>query len=677
MNWVRELLDLYEKEEAIAGEIRFRQNRPLVLLPPFHTTVAAQITVIIDENGKFIRAERVSEEDKLTIIPVTEKSGSRTAGVEPHPFCDNLKYLCGDYMLHYNNKKKDYSKNYELYITELEKWRNSLYTHKKVNALYEYLVKQTLITDLSRAGILKLDENGVFIEKEKLNGIPQEEAFVRFCIEEIIDAEEDILNDNSGQFFSECWLDKTLQKSFIDYYKSTFHEPQLCYLTGENAQISFLHSKKIRNEGDGAKLISSNDSANFTFRGRFRNKAEAFSIGYEASQKAHNALKWIIRRQGYHFNDMCLVIWESNLKPIPDWSFDTDKICDDYDSLFEALELEELKANEVQATGEEQAERFLKAMRGYKTKLGDTSKIVLLSFNSATTGRLAMTEYKTFESARYIENIKYWHKSCEWLHKKKKDKQNYSFIGMVGIKEIAEVLYGTEQKGILTLNNKVKLYSNLCERLLPCITEKKPLPIDFVNRAVQRASSPVSFEEYYNWERALSLACSFVKKQKIDEMERRRKAMDLEKEELQQSVQTEYDIRKVDEECGDRSYLYGRLLAVADRIEYTTFDREEDKNRVTNAKRFMCAFSQNPYRTWQTIEENVQNYLNKKKVSERMYYSQLLDKITAKFNREEFIKNEKLDGLYLLGFHCQSYDMTHRAKAEDKKEKEEEENKND
>ncbi len=33
----------------------------------------------------------------MTIIPVTEKSGSRTAGKEPHPLCDNLRYLAGDY----------------------------------------------------------------------------------------------------------------------------------------------------------------------------------------------------------------------------------------------------------------------------------------------------------------------------------------------------------------------------------------------------------------------------------------------------------------------------------------------------------------------------------------------------------------------------------------------------
>lgn len=33
----------------------------------------------------------------------------------------------------------------------------------------------------------------------------------------------------------------------------------------------------------------------------------------------------------------------------------------------------------------------------------------------------------------------------------------------------------------------------------------------------------------------------------------------------------------LDKECKDRSYLYGRLLSIADRIEYSTYDKEKDK----------------------------------------------------------------------------------------------------
>ena len=104
MSWINELIDLYEKNSDKIGVIEYRRDIPYVLLPPFHTTVTAQITVTIDQDGNFVRAEQVDQNDKLTIIPVTEKSGSRTAGKEPHPLCDNLRYLAGDYKKVYNSR---------------------------------------------------------------------------------------------------------------------------------------------------------------------------------------------------------------------------------------------------------------------------------------------------------------------------------------------------------------------------------------------------------------------------------------------------------------------------------------------------------------------------------------------------------------------------------------------
>lgn len=111
--------------------------------------------------------------------------------------------------------------------------------------------------------------------------------------------------------------------------------------------------------------------------------------------------------------------------------------------------------------------------------------------------------------------------------------------------------------------------------------------------------------------------------------------------------------RAVDKECKIRDYLYGRLLAVADRIEYRTYERDKDTSRVTNAKRYMSTFSQRPFDTWKIIEENLQPYLNKLSIAERKYYENLIDSICELFDVDEFQDNDKLDGLYLLGFHSQ------------------------
>lgn len=641
MNWISELCDLYDKNQDLVGKmksIRRMSNKgpvdiPLVLLPISHTTVAAQITVTIDEAGNFLYAEPVGEEDRLTMIPVTDKSASRTAGMEPHPLCDNLKYLAGDYMAYYggkDGKKKDFSEYHERYMEALQQWSESGHNHEKVRAVFWYLRKGCLMKDLIKSSLILLDDHGVMQEKVKLQSVNQADAFVRFRIQAARQLDKQSMEQETGRDMAACWLDRTLQNQFIQYYYEEARETGLSYLTGTTGPISFLHPKKIRNEGDGAKLISSNDEQCFTFRGRFATKAEAFSIGYEDSQKAHNALKWIIRKQGYHWDSLCVVVWESDLKPIPDLRADTDAIADTY----EGWRDEQEDSLQYLGTDEAGASRFANAMRGYGKILGLSSRTVLLAMDAATPGRLAMTEYKVFSSSNYLNHIQYWHETCEWEHVKYKNKARFMYSGIPGIGTIAEILYGSEQNGALTLNGKNRMYAEVFKRLLPCISEKRPIPEDMVRLAVQRASSPVSYHEWYNWERTLALACSFVKKHRYEKIQ---------KEEWKVAL---------DKSCNKRDYLYGRLLAVADRVEYRTYEKEE--RRETNAQRYMAAFAQRPMSTWKVIEEKLEPYWMRLKPGERTVYKNLLDEIYDRFTVEAYAGDERLDGLYLLGFHSQA-----------------------
>lgn len=627
MNWAEELIDLYEKNSDKAGIIEKRNDVPYVLLPPFHTTVTAQIEVTINENGTFMRATAVDNSEKFTIIPITEKSGSRTAGKEPHPLCDNLKYLAGDY----KNYCADDGVCYDLYIEQLEKWCQSDYPHKKVRAIYLYLMKGTLIKDLLECRVLKLNEKGILDEKETIQGIPQTKAFVRFIIRSAdLDAAP-----------HECWTDQSLQQCYIEYSRSLEKKKGICYLSGNMESITYLHSKKIRNEGDGAKLISANDSQNFTYRGRFAEKEEAFAVGNETSQKMHNALKWIIRKQGRTFDTLTIVTWESNKLAMPRWDADTDRIVTDYENDCTEWYQEDDEQDYISDGNPITAEAFCKALNGYGRQIHNTSTMILLGVDAATTGRLSLVEAKTLESARYLENIRKWHESCEWVHEKWKDGKRSQFRGMVGVRDVADILFGMESKGILTIvdSNGKKLYAEVAKRLIPCIWDGQRIPYDYVQRAIIRASNPLAYKERVNWERVLTLACSMIKKHR----------QEIRKEE-------EWKVA-LDRTCRERDYLYGRLLAIADRIEYRTYDKEKDGSRVTNAKRYMNQFSQRPFETWKVIEENIQPYLNKLNMIERRYYENQLDEINQLFSIEEYKDNCKLNGLYLLGFHSQSYDL--------------------
>lgn len=647
MSYVNELIDLYNKNQDKIGVIEYRGDIPYVLLPPFHTTVTAQITVTIDQNGNFMRAELVAQDDKMTIIPVTEKSGSRTAGKEPHPLCDNLRYLAGDYKDYY----KDDGVCNELYMSQIEKWEKSTYSHEKVKAIYLYLKKATLIKDLVEQKIIKLNDNNQIDDKENMEGIVQTKAFVRFIIRSTGENLHREIPD-------ECWKDRTLQDCYIKYVRSQEREKGMCYLTGNMESISYLHSKKIRNEGDGAKLISANDSQNFTYRGRFANREEAVAVGSETSQIVHNTLKWIIRKQGAFFDTMTIVTWESDQLSMPKWNMDTESIITEYENEQEENDWDSWdddwsEEEEVSDGNPITAEKFYKALNGYGKKVDNTSNMILLAFDAATPGRLAMIENVTLDTARYLKNIEKWHNDCNWIHEKWKDGKRIQFWGMVGVRDIADILFGIENKGKLSIvdGNGKKLYAEVAKRLLPCIWYGSNIPYDYVNLAVVKASNPLTYKERKNWERVLTLACSMVKKNEKDRN----------KEEWNVAL---------DKSAKDRSYLYGRLLAVADRIEYMTYDAK-DNGRITNAKRYMGTFSQRPYETWKVIEENIQPYLAKLDVVKRKYYENLLSEICNLFDIDKFKENKKLDGLYLLGFHSQEYDL--RFKKENSEEKKEEE----
>ena len=278
------------------------------MLKVAHSTANAQIEIAVTENGDFVTARALSrEEGKNTVIPVTESSGGRTSGIAPMPFADKLKYIAGDYQAFTSEDNSEY---FSQYINQLKCWNDSEFSHPAVAALYSYLSKRNVISDLLKiTGVLELNNSGLISDEFKIAGIPEKDAFVRFIV---------LYSDINKT--SKTWLDSTLHESFIRYNKSIFTEIGLCYATGEEGALTENHPSKIRNSGDKAKLISANDESGFTYRGRFLNKSEAVSVGYEFSQKMHNALKWLVERQGKNYGGMMTVVWSSVMKPLPDLS---------------------------------------------------------------------------------------------------------------------------------------------------------------------------------------------------------------------------------------------------------------------------------------------------------------------------------------------------------------------
>lgn len=304
MSWITETAALYDEiKEKVNNSDEWEP-----ILPLYHSTSNAQIQVTIFSDGTFSHAEVVDADDAKTIIPVTEDSSSRSSGIAPHPLCDKLIYISGDYSTYVAKAKSNADEYFVTYIKALKAWAESEYSDICITAIYDYLSKRMLINDLIGDGILKLKDAVLDEEYKITKSVKQIDSFVRFVVN----------NLDSGENIK-VWKSKVLFDKYIAYYESLGkkRDCQLCYASGKIVPVTYKHMARIRNSGDSAKLISSNDESNFTYRGRFANREEAFAVGEIVSQKAHLALRWLIKTGGISVGDEKYVAWESRLNEIP------------------------------------------------------------------------------------------------------------------------------------------------------------------------------------------------------------------------------------------------------------------------------------------------------------------------------------------------------------------------
>ena len=609
LSWTNELYKIYENNCG-------KEDEKSVLLPVAHSTANAQIEVTLSEEGKFISATRIeSKEDSVTIIPVTEDSGARSSGIAPHPLADKLVYTAGDYGQYATGKRSDNKKYYEAYIEQLEKWVNSEYSIRAVEIIHKYLKEATLMEDLVSSKCLIFDgATGKLKEKEKIIGIAQEDAFVRFRINY-----QDMVNTESR-----TWKDKKLYDSFADFYMSNSSDSQLCYATGKNLPCTYKHPSKIRNAGDKAKLISSNDESGFTYRGRFNSKEQALSVSYDFSQKLHNALKWLIDKQGISIGPMTVVVWESNLQPLPEiiGNFEDDE--------FDFFDEEETNVIDTLAAYRNQLK---KVIWGKEDTVEVKSMAMVMILDAATTGRLSMTMYSELPVSDFLCNIEKWHKDTAWnrfiMKKKKREIRSFSLY------EIADTAFGTEQGK--EIKCKAEIRNDVILRLIPCVVERRNVPKDVIRNLINKASRPMSYSNSYNWRKVLEVTCGMLRKSIIERKENR-------------NMKGEYEVA-LDKNCEERSYLYGRLLAVADAAEASTYEKGEE--RTTNAKRYFEMFSNKPCQTWGVVYNRLQPYFNRMKTGQRVYYEKLIGEIMEQFEIRDYKNNGKLEPEYLLAYHCQ------------------------
>ena len=502
-----------------------------------------------------------------------------------------------------------------LYKNQLREWAE-FGKNEKVEIVNKYIQKETLLKDLEDKKIIEK-------KKEKKNNKTEykickqdskqkyKEPFIRWIV-------------GFGQG-SKTWENDEIIKSWQEFMKKKNEEEGICYITGKKTSLTQKHPTANGKN----KLISSEDKKNFVFNGRFENADEVACIGYEVSQKAHNTLLWLTaeeRGQAYINGEQKFVAWSSNLSPLPKFGGGSDEL---------------LSGN----VGFDFGKKLKEKIKGYNTDLAPNADIFVIGVDNANPERASIIYYRELLGSQFLINIETWHNKYSW----EQFLNNQYFVGTPSVDAIANFyLYNKEKEGkkpSLTDSQK-KIKKSIVKDLIPSIIEGVKIPKYIEDRYVKRASNPVALNEI-QWKSILRIACAVYKGNHYEKEER----------------------MYVDENNKDRSYLYGRLLAIIDDAEmYVLRKQDKDKERLTNAKRFMNKFAISPATTWKFLYEKfMQAY--RAKIKGNWIENDVQEIIS---HNSEAFKNEDnspLNGNYLLGYFCQlKFNEEKRKEIQNKKE---------
>lgn len=600
-----------------------------------YVTVQPAWIVTITSAGEFAGAREAPPKTPL-LVPCTETSASRSNGMDAHPLCDNLQYVAGnsailtkDFFSKLTDDDREFFEDVfrrikagsRDYLQKQEDWiswirESGAEPCPVLDAVHKYVTEHDVIADLASAlepVKFLMDRASRLYETAPAERKKFREEFRAFLKGVVYFECAELPEEKSvsGSFVAGSW---NLYCDSLNGKKSL----KICPVTGKPAIPAAAYPRKIRFDADLTRLVTMGDLAGLTFRGRYRNPDDLTKISEETSQKIHKSLSWLLRHYATRYGEQYTVIWAPGFPeriPSPLKRRDYPKAGQDGED-----------------PGEEQDRGKYAWPEAWPELLSPDQKICIMAVDSMSKGRLSVAMWEETDAARYRADLQKWFSDLEIF-----DLGEYSFIP--DISGIISDLSGNNWGG--------RLHSVILRSVL----DGGPFPEDLMRRLVRKVltESPREDVRY-----AIRNAAALIKACEIRNKGRRINVM-------------------LDTEMRDRSYLFGRLLAVADNLEGYALIKRHDAT-PTAAMRLMQQFSVMPAATWKNLEISLyrcQKILSVQQDTKRFLVSRqkIMDEILILFSQEDFASDTPLEPLFLLGFHHQRCSLLQ--KKEDKTSSEE------
>lgn len=606
MSWTNALTETYDRYFNGAFP---EDSHPLVPVAFIEKKIG--IRVNIDRDASFHSANLLADAE-LICIPSDPAAESRTGQPIPYPLCDEIRYSAGDLSDH---ASENYTAYFNAYIGKLSRWCASDDAPEELKILFAYLQKRTLSSDIMACGAVAADKNNKFPVKYL-------RLFTDFCV----------YNDSEYKSLSEMnSVRNSWQKELLD----TMTDKGLCYLSGDIEPIIENHAKI---EGN-AKLISAKDGPRpFQYKGRFTDADQACEVGYASSAKIHNTIRWLRDRQGFRNYGSTFITWSTTCRDIIKLEND---VSDFFGESVTDIDRELINTEEVYA------KRVNDALSGWRKapEYKSDAKIIMLGMEAATPGRMSVNFYEEFDGSIYLGHLGKWYNSCLWRIPIYQGDVIKHIITTPSLRELGEAVFGIEK--IYAADNDKKHEKAITKQIrrfnmdiLTCIAVGKHIPENYANAAYHRSLFPFGFiNKQGKWQHEAWLKCMAVTLAML------------------KSCKKKEDFRvALNETEKDRSYLFGRLLAVADVVEIVAVRGTDAQFRQTNAVRFFNAMQQRPATTWKTISERLQPYFGKFKYKEaENEYRELIDRIISIADDKVLSDNKALTPRFLEGYHNQRH----------------------
>lgn len=613
MDFFTSLLKAYEKAEEIGLVDQQNGDNP-VLLPLYHTSLKSNgkniISVRLDRDGSFYKAE-VMADNQTIIFPVTGDSVARS-GSNPssHPLVDQFSYYVSEVNQSQYDNFHEQLANWIDYCDEgevkdfLMKIRHFILQTDFLSSILQSLYGE----DYQREGlkITYSDSDG------KNKTVDLSAYFLEFSIVRF-----NGFKDESVTSYKE------LHQSYISFVRANQDNLGTCNISGRTEQITNKHRGLMGN----AKIISVSNKGE-AYKGRFKEREDVFSVGYETSEKIHLIIKYLLENKNSS-------TWLESSQYLINWFSDDlanesqlDIVKPEFNELFEDSE-DERDSLVFIKPNKENKKIGTSFIKGQKLFSNDAMYNISI-LNKTSNGRIALKYFRQVQVSQLLKNLETWQENYSWEAKTKSG--NYQ-LRTPTFNEIINAAYGIDRERYLELDND-SFKSDQYQQLVTALIDGRLIPNTIVKKLEDNIKQRQKYSKHWYQVQQVSLAV------------------------LQKQYGREFT-PMLDHQETDRSYLFGRLLAIYELFEAQRYALDgSSQERITNAERYWNAYTGQPAKMMHHLENKIKPYeevlkLNRPGIWHKLEKErkEIIQLLTPLYGNKDF--TQPLDYKFIFGYYAE------------------------